>query len=115
MSAAVIQLHRELEESAAVHGASWWATLRRVVMPLLFPAMTNGWIWMAAHSMRDFTFPLMLGTSGNLVIAALIWNFWRVPNLPAAAALSVMLAVALGACAGLSRAYLISRADEGRS
>lgn len=113
MSAAVIQLDRELEESAAVHGASWWQTLRRVVMPLLFPAMANGWIWMAAHSMRDFTFPLMLGTSGNLVIAALIWNFWRAPNLPAAAALSVMLAVVLGVCAGLSRAYLISRAGDG--
>ena len=56
----------------------------------------------------------MLSTSGNLVVATLIWNFWRVPNIPAAATLSVMLAVLLGVCAGLSRSYLIGRAEAGR-
>ena len=35
-------------------------------------------------------------------------------SLPAAA-LSVLLALVLGTCAGFSRAYLISRAEDGRS
>jgi hypothetical protein len=42
------------------------------------------------HSMCDFTFSLMLDATDNVVIAGLIWSFWRVPNLPAAAALSVL-------------------------
>src|SRR5581483_7179750 len=78
-------------------------------LPQVKPAMANGWVWVATHSMRDFTFPLMLGTTGNLVVAALIWNFWTTPNLPAAAALSILLAASLGLVAGIARALLSPR------
>ncbi|HLQ31753.1 MAG TPA: iron ABC transporter permease, partial [Chloroflexota bacterium] len=71
-----------------------------------------GWVWVAVHSMRDFTFPLMLGTTGNVVLAALIWKLWRQPDLPGAAALSILLAVILGGLAGLGRSFLASRVEE---
>ncbi len=95
-----------------VHGAGWGTTLRRVVAPLLSPAIGNGWIWVAVHSMRDFTFPLMLDTTGNVVLAALIWRLWRQPDLPGAAALSILLAVILGGLAGISRSLLATRSEE---
>ncbi len=112
MSSAVIQLNTELEESATVHGAGTGSILRRVLAPLLAPAIANGWIWVAVHSIRDFTFPLMLGTTGNVVLAAMIWKLWRQPDLPASAALSVVLALVLGGLAGLSRSLLAARSEE---
>ena len=36
-TAAMVQVHRELEESAAMSGAAWLATFRHVVLPLLKP------------------------------------------------------------------------------
>lgn len=111
MSAAVLQLGSELEESAAVHGANWFATFRRIVAPLLFPALANGWIWVAAHSARDFTFPLMLTSTDNMVVASLLWEAWRIPNIPGAAAISVMLALTLGVLLGLARGSLIRRVE----
>jgi iron(III) transport system permease protein len=112
MTAAVTQLDRELEESAAVHGAASMTTLRRVVGPLLSPAAANGWVWVAMHSVRDFTFPLMMGTAGSTVLAALIWSLWTIPDIPSAAALSILIAVTLGGLAGVGRAYAGARAGQ---
>ena len=36
-STSMLQIHKELEESAAMSGASWGTTFRRIVLPLLKP------------------------------------------------------------------------------
>lgn len=41
----VLQIHRELEEAASVSGAPLLSTLRRVVAPLLSPALISAWIF----------------------------------------------------------------------
>jgi iron(III) transport system permease protein len=48
MMAALLQLQRDLDESEAVHGASGFDVLRRIVAPLVGPAFANGWMWVAA-------------------------------------------------------------------
>jgi iron(III) transport system permease protein len=90
-NASLLQIHGELEEASFVSGAGILATLRRIMLPLLRPAVWNGWLWVVAHSVRDFTFPLMLGTSTNLVIAQLLWQYWDAGLFERAAALSVVL------------------------
>lgn len=112
MTAALTQLDRALEEGAAVHGAGPLATLRRVVAPLMASAAGNGWTWVAMHSVRDFTFPLMMGTTSNVVLAALIWNLWSAPDVPAAAALSVMLALVMAVLGSLLRGYVQWQANQ---
>jgi iron(III) transport system permease protein len=108
---ALTQIDRELEESARVHGGALGVTMRRIVVPLLTPAIGNGMLWVGSHSMRDFTFPLMIGTAGNMVLSALIWGQWISNDQQGAAALSILLAAALTLVAGLSRAYLSTRAE----
>ena len=54
----MLQIHRELEEAAAMCGASPLTRLRRIVAPLLAPALLAGWLFiflMAARvlSLRD--------------------------------------------------------------
>lgn len=95
MSSAFVQLHRELSDAAMVSGAGWWTTLLRIVIPLVWPQVLNGWVWVLAHSARDLTIPLLLMTNRNMVISTVMWTLWDVPDLPGAAALSMLLVAAL--------------------
>ncbi|MGE0743768.1 MAG: ABC transporter permease [Rhodospirillales bacterium] len=95
MNAALLQIHQELENAATVSGAPWATTLRRIILPILWPQFVNGWLWVVAHSARDLTVPLMLMTTGNLVFSSLLWLMWQYPNAPGAAALSMMMMAGL--------------------
>ncbi|MGE0417009.1 MAG: ABC transporter permease [Acetobacteraceae bacterium] len=95
MNAALLQIHRELEDAAAASGARWTTTIRRIILPLLWPHFLNGWLWVVAHSARDLTIPLMLLSTGNLVIASLLWLTWERPDVPGAAAYAMVLVAAL--------------------
>jgi iron(III) transport system permease protein len=91
LNAAIIQIHQELEEAAWVSGASKLSTLRRITLPLLLPALGNAWLWVAVHSMRDFTFPLLLISYTNVVITSLLWSLWERGQLTGMSALAVVL------------------------
>ncbi|MDB5409958.1 MAG: putative iron(III)-transport system permease [Rhodospirillales bacterium] len=95
VSSSMLQLHHELENAAKVSGASWLVTMRRVVVPLIFPQVLNGWLWIATHSARDLTVPILLMTSSNVVLASALWTIWEYPNIPEASALAVMMVVGL--------------------
>jgi iron(III) transport system permease protein len=95
MSAAVLQIHRELENAAVVSGASWSTTVRRIAFPLLRPQMIYGWLWVVAHSARDITFPLLLTTSTNGVAAGGVWILWDTAKIPLASALAMTLVLGI--------------------
>ncbi len=94
VNAAILQIHQELEEASWVSGASRLATLRNVTFPLLLPALGNTWLWVAVHSMRDFSFPLMLVSYQNIVITSLLWSLWEEANLTGLSALAILLILA---------------------
>ena len=62
-STSMFQIGRELEESAAMSGAGWFATFRRVVLPLLVPGLVAGWIYIVIVSVRE------LGELGAALLA----------------------------------------------
>src|SRR5262249_10509818 len=95
MSSALMQIHKELGDAALISGASWLTSLRKITLPLVWPQFLNGWLWVFAHSARDLTAPLMLLSTANVVAASALWNMWQFPDLPGAAALSIMLMMAL--------------------
>ncbi|MPZ12987.1 MAG: ABC transporter permease subunit [Chloroflexi bacterium] len=78
---AILQIGKELEEAGITSGATPLTIFRKVIVPLVFPAILNGWLWIFAHSIRDFTYPLLLRTTGNAVLATMIWELWSAPNL----------------------------------
>src|SRR5262249_37480985 len=41
----LLQLHRELEESARMAGASWLSMTAKILVPLMSPALIAAWIW----------------------------------------------------------------------
>jgi iron(III) transport system permease protein len=96
MNAAVLQVHKDLEEAAKVSGAPQWRVFWRVFFPLLQPAFVGVWIWTVLHVVRSAGKPLIL-TSGaeNEVLAVLIWNMWDQGSIEGAAAIGTLLMLAL--------------------
>lgn len=77
MNAAILQIHKDLEEAAYVSGAVQWRTMWRVFYPLMLPTFVGVWVWVMLHAVRAASLPLIL-TEGpeNQVLAVLIWNMW---------------------------------------
>ncbi|MBI2988483.1 MAG: iron ABC transporter permease [Deltaproteobacteria bacterium] len=95
MNSAIMQIQKELEEAAYVCGATPVRTMTAVTLPLLFPAFAAGWVWVAVHSLRSFSIPLMLASRRNEVFAVLVWQSWAEGDVSLAATLGTMLMVAL--------------------
>ena len=96
MTGALAQVHVELEEASHVSGARWLTLMRRIVLPLVLPAFIGGWIWVASHSLRNFSVPLILATRENWVLSVVMWHTWEDGDPGQTAALGVLLIVALG-------------------
>jgi iron(III) transport system permease protein len=95
-NAAVAQIHKELEEAGEVSGASRMRVIWQITFPLILPAFVAAWIWVAAHAVRAFSVPLMLASRDNWPLAVMLWHLWdEEQNLPAAAALGVVLILVL--------------------
>jgi len=94
-SASMLQVHKELEESAAMSGASWGMTFRRVVLPLLKPGLLAGWIYVMIVSIRELSSSILLYSPGSEVVSIMIWELWQNGQYVELSALGVMLIVAL--------------------
>ena len=94
-SAAMLQIYKELEESAAMSGASWSMTFRRIVLPLLKPGLLAGWIYVLIVSIRELSSSILLYSPGTEVVSILIWELWQNGQYVELSALGVMLIVAL--------------------
>ena len=96
MNAAVLQVHKDLEEAAKVSGAPQWRVFWRVFFPLLQPAFVGVWIWTVLHVVRSAGKPLILTTGAeNEVLAVLIWNMWDHGDMGAVGAIGTLLMLAL--------------------
>ena len=96
MNAAILQIHKDLEEAALVSRAVPWRVLWRVFRPLVLPSFVGVWVYIVLLAVRLAGVPLILyeGRS-NEVLAVLIWYLWDDGEIEAVAAMGVMLMVTL--------------------
>jgi iron(III) transport system permease protein len=90
LNGALIQIHAELEEAAHVSGLRTLATLARVMIPLLMPAIANLWIWTALLTYRELTMAAFLVTQDNVTLPVLVWENWNSGDGGRAAAISLL-------------------------
>jgi iron(III) transport system permease protein len=91
----MLALHKELEESATMSGASWGMTFWRVVLPLLKPGLIAGWIYVVIVSMRELSSSILLYSPGSEVLSIMIWEYWQNGQYVELSALGVMLIASL--------------------
>ena len=94
-SATLIQLHPELEEAARTSGATAAYAVRRIVLPLMLPALVGAWIWVVAHVMRELSTALLLQGDNNATAAVQLWSYWSGGEPNKAAAVGVWLVLAM--------------------
>jgi iron(III) transport system permease protein len=103
-NSSMTQLGNELEEAGYVSGVGRVKVLLRITFRLLSPAFIAGWIWIAAHAIKNLSIPLLLATPDNGTIATTLYFYWqRKADFSLAAALGVALVAVLAVLAVAAR------------
>lgn len=94
LNAALVQVHRELEEAAYIAGARQLKVLRTILVPLIVPSLFLGGFWMMMMTFRNVTTALLFYSPQNVVLSVTIWNLWaglQTGNIAAALGVVVTL------------------------
>ncbi len=87
---ALAQIHPELEEAGQVMGISLLRRLATILIPLLLPALINGWLWIALLTYRELTIASLLVTPANVTLPMVIWGLWQAGSFSRAAAAATL-------------------------
>ncbi len=71
----LIQLGSDLEEASKVCGASWFDTFRRVILPLIMPAMITVALVGFISAARDISTVVLLGSGKSRTLSLLMLDF----------------------------------------
>jgi len=98
----------EMEDAAAILGASRWRTMRMVTIPLVLPALLAGFIIAFLEAIADLGAPLVLAVPARVqVITTQLFQFYEFPSqVEVAAAYSLPLLLITGALLYLQRRLL---------
>ena len=91
----MLQIHKELEESAEMTGSSWFNTFWHILLPLLKPGLLAGWLFVVIVSMRELSSSILLYSPGNQVLSIVVWELWEAGQFVELCALGVLLIGAL--------------------
>jgi iron(III) transport system permease protein len=91
----MLQIHKELEESGSMSGASWGTNFRRIILPLLKPGLVAGWIYVMIVSIRELSSSILLYSPGTEVVSIVIWELWENGQYVELSALGVLFIAAL--------------------
>ncbi|HLQ35822.1 MAG TPA: iron ABC transporter permease [Chloroflexota bacterium] len=97
----LLQIAPELEESGQMSGARWAQVFRKIVIPLLIPALFAAWVFVFLISLRELSAAALLYTAQSPVIATKMLDLWTNGNVnqvsafgAIVSALSITLAIA---------------------
>ena len=91
----MLQIHKELEESAEMTGSSWLTTFWHILLPLLKPGLLAGWLFVVIVSLRELSSSILLYSPGNQVLSIVVWELWEAGQFVELSALGVLFIGAL--------------------
>jgi iron(III) transport system permease protein len=74
--AGTLQVHKELEEAASVSGASPFTNLRRIVTPLVSPALLSAALFIFLLGAKELTMAILLASPGSQTLAVAMFDLW---------------------------------------
>ena len=104
--AALAQLAPELEEASTMSGAGWVRTFRRIVLPLLAPALLAGGLYVLTRAFHSLSLPILLAGPGNEVLPVVAYDLQQRARFPEVNALGVLMVVALFLTVAVTQAGL---------
>jgi iron(III) transport system permease protein len=76
-SSGITQIHRELEEVAAMSGAGLGQIFGRIMLPLLAPVLLAGWIYVFVLAVRELGASIFLVGPGTHVLGTISLTMWE--------------------------------------
>ncbi len=113
MTATMVQVHRELEESSRVCGAGFGRTFGKVLLPLLRPGFLAGWAILFTIYIREFSTSLFLYTPRAEPVGPLLYHLWQDAQPGRMAALGVVVSLICVGVVALARRW-VGGGAEGR-
>lgn len=95
LKAGFIQISPDIEKAATVSGVPRATVMTRIMAPIIKTQFFDGWLIVFAYCVRDIGVPLVFLTSETVVLGSALWLIWGYPNVPSAAALSVLIVLFL--------------------
>ncbi|MBI4173042.1 MAG: iron ABC transporter permease [Actinobacteria bacterium] len=93
MNGTMVQLSPELEEASRISGATWTSTFRKIVLPLLAPALGIGWLMFMAVVIRDLSTVILLFGPRSQLMSVTFFSYWRGAALEGAAVIGLLMTV----------------------
>lgn len=91
----ILQLNRELEESARMSGARPFVVLRAITMPILKPALVAIFFFVMLKSIMELSASILLYSERGPVLSVLTWSYMETGNFQFAAAIGVVQSLML--------------------
>jgi iron(III) transport system permease protein len=99
--ASMIQINKEkeLEEASLTAGGTWFQTFRNIILPLLMPGFTAGWIYISIIALRELSTSILLYSYNSTVLSIMAFDLWEGGQYTYVCALGVMMVALLVAMA----------------
>ncbi len=102
-SASMIQINKELEEASLTAGGTWFQTFRKIILPLLMPGFTAGWIYISIIALRELSTSILLYSYNSTVLSIMAFDLWEGGQYTYVCALGVLMVALLVAMAFTAR------------
>jgi len=102
-SASMIQINKELEEASLTAGGTWFQTFRKIILPLLMPGFTAGWIYISIIALRELSTSILLYSYNSTVLSIMAFDLWEGGQYTYVCALGVMMVLLLVVMAATAR------------
>ncbi len=102
-SASMIQINKELEEASLTAGGTWFQTFRKIILPLLMPGFTAGWIYISIIALRELSTSILLYSYNSTVLSIMAFDLWEGGQYTYVCALGVLMVLLLLTMAAVAR------------
>jgi iron(III) transport system permease protein len=73
----LLQISKDIDDAGRVAGAKGSLVLRKILLPLVIPAVIGSWLYVFFHAFRDISIAAMVYTAQTPVVATQLLDMWQ--------------------------------------
>lgn len=93
ISPTLTRISRELDNASRICGDGWTGAMRRVLLPLLAPALFTGWVLLFITFLKEYSSAVFLFSRGSEVMGTTMLELWRQGDLGPVSVLATLQVV----------------------
>ncbi|MFC4168526.1 ABC transporter permease [Teichococcus aestuarii] len=99
----LLQVSHDLDRAARVQGADWWTTSRRILLPLMRPALVGCFTILFISFFKEYSTAIFLFAPGSEVIGTTLLQLWVQGEVGLVAALATIQVAVIAVCVAAVR------------